>query len=29
MDWLDIHREQVALAWVEIRDDRYQGGMIE
>jgi Domain of unknown function (DUF4160) len=27
--WLARHREQVAYIWREIRDLRYQGGMIE
>ncbi|MGA8612549.1 MAG: DUF4160 domain-containing protein [Xanthobacteraceae bacterium] len=28
-EWLARHREQVAYIWAEIRDLRYQGGMIE
>ena len=28
-EWLSRHREQVAYIWREIRDLRYQGGMIE
>jgi hypothetical protein len=27
--WLAKHREQVAFVWREIRNARYQGGMIE
>jgi hypothetical protein len=27
--WLTAHREQVAHVWREIRDLRYQGGMID
>jgi hypothetical protein len=27
-EWLARHREQVAYIWREIRDLRYQGGMI-
>jgi hypothetical protein len=28
-DWLAAHREHVAYIWREIRDGRYQGGMID
>jgi Domain of unknown function (DUF4160) len=28
-DWLARHREEVAYIWREIRDLRWQGGMIE
>ena len=27
--WLAAHREEVAYVWQEIRELRYQGGMIE
>jgi hypothetical protein len=28
-EWLKKHREQVAYVWREIREMRYQGGMID
>jgi uncharacterized protein DUF4160 len=28
-EWLATHREQVAYVWREIREGRYQGGMID
>jgi Domain of unknown function (DUF4160) len=28
-EWLATRREQVAYVWREIRDGRYQGGMID
>ncbi len=28
-EWLAKHREQVAYVWREIREMRYQGGMID
>ncbi len=28
-DWLAKHRDQVAYIWREIREMRYQGGMID
>jgi hypothetical protein len=28
-DWLATRRERVAYIWCEIRDGRYQGGMID
>ena len=29
LEWLAARREQVAYIWREIRDGRYQGGMID